>query len=287
MQKGALILEGGSLRCLFTAGVLDVLMDGDIWFEYVNGVSGGSLCGFNYIVRQPGRTRVINESFCSDRRYLSFHNMLHNGGVFNFNFLFGEVCENLYPLDWEAYHKSQQEFEVVATDCLTGKPTCFSKNSMSDRDFMTACRASSSMPGLSEIVRIHDVPYLDGGCSCHVAFRRAIDLGHEKRVVVMTRPYGFRKKPDNKPGVDRMFDRVYDRYPAFRKKLHRMPRDYNAEYTEIERLERAGELFVIRPAGPVIVGRLERNPDKLEELYQQGRRAMMDQLEPMMQYLHG
>ena len=216
MQKGALVLEGGSLRGLFTAGVLDILMEGQVWFEYVNGVSAGSLCGYNYISRQPGRSRDINETFCCDRRYLGFDNLLRNGGVFNFDFLFGEVGDKLFPVDRVAFDRSPQLFEAVATDCLTGKATYFRKQEMVPADFDLACRASSSMPGLSDIVWLNGVPYLDGGCSCGVAYRRALELGYDKVVVVLTRPAGFRKRPEQSATLLRAFDRGYNRYPALR-----------------------------------------------------------------------
>jgi predicted patatin/cPLA2 family phospholipase len=286
MQKGALILEGGSLRAMFTAGVLDILTEGGVLFEYVNGVSAGSLCGVNYLSLQAGRSRDINETFCDDRRYLGLNNLFRNGGVFNFDFLFGEVCDVLNPLDRKTFNESRQKFEVVATDCLTGKPAYFAKSDCTPEEFLTACRASSSMPGLSEIVRVRDVPYLDGGCSCPIAYRRAMELGYRRIVVVLTRPYGYRKKPRNRPAMDRAFDRLYYRYPALRKTLHNMSRRYNRMYEDLERLEAEGRIFVIRPDRPVIVGRLERNVSRLEELYQDGRRVMMDRIDDMMRYLN-
>lgn len=287
MQKGALVLEGGSFRGMFTAGVLDVLMDGQIWFEYVNGVSAGALCGYNYIARQPGRTRDINETFCADRRFLGLNNLLRNGGVFNFNFLFGEVCSVLSPLDRAAFSASPQIFEAVATDCLTGHPEYFRKGTVSPEDFDLACRASSSMPALSEIVYIGGVPYLDGGCACPVAYRRAMELGYEKRVVVLTRPAGYRRKPRIDGSLERVTRRLYaGRYPAFFAALREMNRRYNAQYAELERMERAGEVFLLRPAEPVLVGQLERRAEKLEALYQQGRGVCMERLEDLMRYLY-
>lgn len=287
MQKGALVLEGGSLRGMFTAGVLDILMDGQVWFEYVNGVSAGSLCGYNYIARQPGRSREINETFCNDKRYLGFDNLLHNGGVFNFDFLFGEIADVLFPSDHAAFDRSPQQFEAVATDCLTGTPAYFCKQEMTRTDFDLACRASSSMPGLSDIVWLNGVPYLDGGCSCGVAYERALHLGYDKVVVILTRPEGFRKKPEQRSALLRAFCHKYSRYPALCTALRLANRRYNALYANLEQLERQGRVFVIRPDQPVIVGRLERNVQKLEALYQDGRQVMLDQIDQMMSYLHG
>lgn len=286
MQKGALILEGGSLRAMFTAGVLDVMTEGNILFEYVNGVSAGALCGYDYISLQAGRSRDINETFCDDKRFLGLHNLFHNGGVFNFDFLFGDVCNALNPLDQETFNASRQKFEVIATDCLTGKATYFEKSNYTTEEFLTACRASSSMPGLSGIVRLRDVPYLDGGCSCPVGFRRAMDLGYDKIVVILTRPMGYRSRPENNPAMDRAFDRLYGRYPAFLNTLHHMSRTHNRVYDELEQLERDGRIFVLRPDHPVIVKRLERDVTKLEVLYQTGRQIMLDHIDDMMLYLN-
>lgn len=288
MENGALVLEGGSLRGLFTAGVLDVLMDAQLWFSYVNGVSAGCLCGYNYIARQPCRTRDVNETFCADRRFLGFNNMLHNGGVFNFNFLFGEISDTLIPLDRVTFSESQQIFEAVATDCLTGLPTYFRKGTLPPEEFDLACRASSSMPALSDIVYVEGVPYLDGGCACPVAYRRAMELGYDKVVVVLTRPLGFRKKPELGRNMDRVLRRLYDgRYPAFYHAFSNSQRLYNEQYRELEHLEQEGKIFVLRPAGPVLVGRLERRAEKLETLYQQGRQVCTEQLDGLMDYLYG
>lgn len=286
MQKGALILEGGSLRAMFTSGVLDVLTEGDVLFEYVNGVSAGALSGYDYISLQAGRSRDINETFCGDKRFLGLQNLFRNGGVFNFDFLFGDVCDALNPLDRETFNASRQKFEVIATDCLTGLPAYFEKSGYSPEEFLTACRASSSMPGLSDIVRLRNVPYLDGGCSCNVAYRRAIELGYDRIVVVLTRPYGYRNKPENTQAMNRAFNRLYRRYPAFLEALHEMNRTHNRIYGEIEQLEREGRIFVLRPSRPVTVKRLERDAAKLDQLYQDGRRVMLDQLDDMMLYLH-
>lgn len=286
MQKGALILEGGSLRAMFTSGVLDILTEGGVLFEYVNGVSAGALCGYDYISLQAGRSRDINETFCDDKRFLGLKNLFRSGGVFNFDFLFGEVCDALNPLDRKTFNASRQKFEVVATDCLTGLPAYFEKSDYTPEEFLTACRASSSMPGLSDIVRLRGVPYLDGGCSCSVAYRRAMELGYDRIVVVLTRPYGYRNKPENGSAVNRAFHRLYGRYPAFLDALREMPCAHNRAYEEIERLERKGRIFVLRPDRPVVVKRLERDASKLEELYQDGRRTMLDRLDDMMLYLH-
>lgn len=153
MQKGALVLEGGSLRAMFTSGILDILTEGDVLFEYVNGVSAGALSGYDYISLQAGRSRDINETFCDDKRFLGLQNLFRSGGVFNFDFLFGKVCDALNPLDRATFNASAQKFEVVATDCLTGLPAYFEKSDYSRRNFSPpagpppVCRASLTSCG--------------------------------------------------------------------------------------------------------------------------------------------
>lgn len=286
MEKGALVLEGGSLRGMFTAGVLDVLMENGIWIEYVNGVSAGSMCGYNYISRQPGRTRQIDETFCSDRKFMGLRNLLRSGDVFNFDYLFGEISGTLCPADRETFSASPQIFEAVATDCLTGREQYFRKGEMPLETFELACRASSSMPTLSRTVEIDGVPYLDGGCACPIAYHRAMELGYEKVAAVLTRPAGYRKKPQVGRGTTAAERRLYARkYPRLFEALQEANRRYNAMYTELERMEREGRIFLLRPEGPVLVSRLERSTDKLEVLYQQGRSVCTRRLEELKRYL--
>lgn len=152
MTKGALVLEGGSLRGVFTAGVLDVFMEQGIEMSYVNGVSAGSMCGMSYVSKQIGRTIKVDLDYVNDKRFLSFRNMVKNRSIFNFDFLFGELCDTLVPFDYDTFWKSRQTFEVVATRCKTGKPEYFEKSSCDD--FVSAVKASSSIPILSGMIPV-------------------------------------------------------------------------------------------------------------------------------------
>lgn len=283
LTDAALILQGGSFRCMFSAGALDVLMEHGLWFSYVNGVSAGALAGCNYLSRQNGRTRRVNETFCTDPDFLSLRNRFRAGGVFNFPFLFRDVGER-FPMDWEALMNSPQRFEAVATDCLTGQAAYFSKDEVPRKEFELACMASASMPGFSDMIRIRDVPYLDGGCACPVAYQRGFDLGYEKAVIIMTRPKGYRT-PKPRKSEGKIWRRLYSRYPAFCRRLEDEERVYNRQYEELEQLEREGKVFLIRPTGRVKVGRLERDPQRLEALYLEGRRVMLKQLPALLAYL--
>ena len=277
MIEGALVLEGGSLRSMFTSGVLDVMMEQGIELSYVNGVSAGSMCGMNYLSKQVGRTLQVNTEYLHDKRYMSFRNMLKNRLIFNFDFLFGELSTELVPFD-----NSPQKFEVVATRCRTGQPVFFEKGVCTD--MYAAVQASCSMPVLSRMITVEGRKYLDGGISLPIAYKRAMELGYEKVVVVLTRQHGYRKKP-----VDRLTKRGYDRYfeplPELRAALEEVPERYNRMQEEMDELEADGKLFIIRPEFPVMVSRVEQDAEKLKALYAEGRRIGEEQLEALREYL--
>lgn len=282
MTDGALVLEGGSLRSMFTAGVLDVMMEQEIELSYVNGVSAGSMCGMNYISKQRGRTLQVNTEYLHDKRYLSFRNMLKNRLIFNFEFLFGELSTDLVPFDFDTFENSSQKFEVVATRCRTGQPVFFEKGVCSD--MYAAVQASCSMPVLSRMITVEGKKYLDGGISLPIAYMRAMELGYKKVVVILTRQHGYRKKP-----LDRLTRRGYDRYfgplPELRASLEEVPERYNRMQEEMDQLEAEGKLFIIRPEFPVMVSRVEQDEEKLKALYAEGRRIGEACLPALREYL--
>ena len=282
MTEGALVLEGGSLRGVFTAGVLDVFMEQDIEMSYVNGVSAGSMSGMSYVSKQIGRTIKVDLDYIKDKRFLSFRNMVRKRSIFNFDFLFGELSSTLVPFDYETFYQSKQIFEVVATRCKTGKPVYFEKSTC--KDFIDAVKASSSIPILSRMITVGGRKYLDGGCSMPVAYQRAIDLGYDKIVLILTREPGYRKPP-----LDQWTKRGYERYfaplPRFLEALKEVPDRYNRMQEEIDRLEKEGRIYVIRPDHHVTVQRTEQDKRKLEALYQEGRRLALDHMDSLKAYL--
>lgn len=282
MTEGALVLEGGSLRGLFTAGVLDVLMERGIAFSYVNGVSAGAMNALSYISGQPGRTLRVDLDYLHDKRFMSFRNLIKNREIFSFSFLFGELSQTLVPFDYDAFYASPQEFEAVATRCKTGKPEYFSNKTCPE--ILQAVQASSSIPVLSHMVAVEGKKYLDGGVSMPVAYQRAFDKGFDKAVVVLTRHHGFRKKP-----ADRWSDKAFHRYfaplPEFLEAVEGIPDRYNRMQEEMDALEAEGKLFILRPKNPVMVSRFERDKLKLQKLYGDGRHVMEEQLEAMCDFL--
>ena len=282
LTEGALVLEGGSLRSVFTAGVLDTLLEHEIRLSYVNGVSAGTMAGMNYISGQKGRMLRINKEYLHDRRYMGLRSLVKSRLIFNFDFVFGELSNELIPFDYDAFYGSPQKFEVVATRCRTGRPEFFDKSSCTE--MMQAVRASSSIPMLSRMVKVNHKNYLDGGVSLPIAYERAFELGYGKVVVVLTRHRGYRKKP-----VGSMTERAYERYfaplPHLREALYEVPGRYNRMQEEIDRLEEEGRIFVIRPEYPVDVSRFEQDVRKLEKLYREGVRIMEGRLEALETYL--
>jgi len=282
MINAAIVLEGGSLRGLFTSGVLDVLVEQGIECSYVNGVSAGSMNGMNYISRQTGRTLKINTDYIHDKRYISFENMMKNRQIFNFEFLFGELSTELVPFDFDTFYQSPQTFEVVATRCRTGEPEFFEKSTCSD--MMAAVEASSSIPVMSRMVSVDRKKYLDGGISMPIAYQRAIDLGYEKIILILTRHNGFQKPPLS-PLMRRVYARYFAPLPRLSQALHEVPERYNRMQLEIDRLKQAGQIYVIRPEVPVKVSRLEKDIRKLTDLYGEGRRVALNHLPALEKYL--
>ena len=282
MTEGALVLEGGSLRGVFTAGVLDVFMEKGLELSYVNGVSAGAMCAMSYISKQIGRTIQVDLNYVNDKRFLSFRNMVKDRSIFNFDFLFGELSEKLVPFDFDAFYNSPQRFEAVATRCRTGKPEYFEKGVCSD--IIEGVKASSSLPILSRMIDVDGKKYLEGGCSMPVAYQRAMELGYEKVIVVLTREKGNRKKP-----VDKWTKRAYERYfgpiPRFIRTLEEVPDRYNRMQEEMEQLEKEGKIYIIRPQSKVTVSRTEQDKRKLTELYEEGRRLAEAQMEDILGYL--
>lgn len=282
MKKNAIVLEGGSLRCMFTAGAVDVMMEREIAYDGLFGVSAGALTGVNYVSGQPGRTARVNLDYVNDKRYLGLRNLILHRSIFNFDFLFGEVCDTLVPLDRETFHHSPCEYTAVATNCLTGKPMYFEKSTCSD--IYAAIRASASLPLLAPMVEVEGIPCLDGGCSVSIPYERALEEGYQKVVVVTTREHGFRK-PMVSRTMARLYTRFYGKYPQLVKSLLELPRMYARELDEIDRLEAQGRIFVLRPPKPVTVSRTEKDLAKLQALYEEGRQACEQQLDALQAYL--
>ncbi|GHV14348.1 patatin family protein [Spirochaetia bacterium] len=264
-----LVLEGGGMRGMFTAGVLDALDEQGLLFDTVIGVSAGACMGVSYVTRQRGRSRNINISYCRDPRYFSYRNLLKEGNIFSVKFTYEEVPRRLIPFDYDAFEKSPICFVAVATDCETGEPVYLSdKKNMSQE-----VRASASMPFFSMPVEVNGRLLLDGGVSDSIPVRHAMEDGHPKSVVVLTRPRGYRKKPKSNFYFYKI---MLPKYPKLAQAMYERPAAYNKQLDDVEQLEAEGKCIAVYPPADITVDRLERSREKLEAFYQAGVRAGME-----------
>ena len=283
MITGTIVLEGGATRGVFTSGILDYLMEEDLYFSHVIGVSAGSCNGVDYVSRQIGRTKKCmipeKKEYSSDSGVRS---AIKEKSILDMDMVFDTFPKKIYPFDFETYFQSDMVCEIVTTNCETGKAEYMTEQSDPDR-LMKLCRASSSMPLLSPIVNIDGVPYLDGGLADSVPIRRALQSGNEKIVLVLTRNPGYRKKPISK-GTVKLYRRAYKKYPNLVHAAIYRNHVYNKTMELVERLEEEEKIFVIRPLVPT-VSRLERDETALTAFYQHGYNLMKRQREALQRYL--
>jgi predicted patatin/cPLA2 family phospholipase len=268
MQIGrntGLVLEGGGMRGVFTSGVLDAFMKHDLYFPYVVAVSAGACNGLSYMSRQPRRARYSNIDMLRKYDYISLKRLLTQGSIFDPNILYERFPNEIVPFDYETYRKNPAVYEMVTTNCLTGRAEYLTEKT--DPKRLTAIvKASSSLPYVAQITEVDGVPMLDGGIVDSIPVVRAIDKGYSPNVVILTRNRGFRSsEPDIK--VPKLF---YGEYPRLRVALSRRVEEYNKQLELIERMEDWGEVICIRPERPMEVDRLCRDVEKLEALYEEG-----------------
>lgn len=263
-----LVLEGGGMRGWYTAGVLTSLAENGITFPCVYGISAGASNALNYIsgqnTREFCRTMI---RYSADERYISVSNLQKTGSLFGFDFIFGEMFHSLLPFDYEAFFSASAQLKVGATDLATGQAVFFDKGQLDEE--MTAVRASCSLPFLSNIVSFCGHELLDGGCSMPIPIERSIFDGNKLNVVVLTRDISYRKGPN--PEFPRSVLRVkYGDYPLFVEAMMKRPETYNNELDVCRRQEQAGKALVIRPSSPIVVSRYEKDPEKLNLIYEMG-----------------
>ena len=265
--RSGLILEGGGMRGVFTCGVLDSLMDRGIRFPYTIGVSAGACNGLSYLSRQRGRAKYSNIDLLEKHRYIGLKHLILKGNIMDFDLLFEEFPNRILPYDYAAYASTEERYEMVTTDCLTGR-ACYWEEKHSPERIIEIVRASSSLPFVCPIACVDGRPMLDGGIADSIPLERARALGYSDNVVVLTRNKGYRK-PEKPTPVPFPF---YRKYPALREAIARRNSLYNEQIARVEALERRGELTVIRPLAPILIGRLERDTRKLLDLYKEGYR---------------
>lgn len=280
MKKG-IILEGGAMRGMFTAGVLDVMMENGIKTHGAVGVSAGAAFGCNYKSGQIGRAVRYNTKYVRDKRYCGWRVLLKTGNIFSTEFCYGEVPLKLDVFDFEAYEKDPMEFYVVCTDVKTGEAVYHKYEGINDHGF-DWIRASGSMPLVSQIVEIEGKKLLDGGISDSIPVSFFESLGYNKNIAVLTQPEGYRK---SKNSLMPLFKLKYRKYPKFCEAMANRHIVYNETLDYIAEREKAGDLLVIRPKTALPISRMEKDPEKLRAVYETGRQTAMERLEEIKRFL--
>lgn len=263
--KSGLILEGGGMRGVFTCGVLDNLMDRGVRFPYTIGVSAGACNGLSYMSGQRGRGKFSNIDLLEKYRYIGIKQLLLKGNIMDFELLFHTFPEQIIPYHYDVLAQCEEHFEMVTTDCRTGR-ACYFEEKYDPKRVIDIVKASSSLPFVSPISYVDGVPMLDGGIADSIPLLRARELGYDNNLIVLTRNKGYRKsqKPTTVPPL------FYRKYPHLREAIRQRNALYNEQIDMVERLEVEGKLTVIRPIKPITVDRMERDTDKLLDLYNEG-----------------
>ncbi|MBQ8763447.1 MAG: patatin family protein [Clostridia bacterium] len=280
MKKG-LILEGGAMRGLFTAGIIDVFMENGIEFDATIGVSAGAAFGCNYKSRQIGRVIRYNKRFARDPRFCSFRSLIKTGDLFGAEFCYHTIPDTLDLFDTQAYLDNPMDFYVVVTDVETGKAVYINSDEAGD-DSLECFRASASMPLVSRPVEIKGKKYLDGGIADSVPIQYFESIGFEKNVIILTQPKGYIKKPSSAAKVMKY---ALKEYPNVVKTMENRHIEYNETLEYIEKREQEGAVYVIRPDTPLQIGRIEHNPENMQRIYDIGRKTAEKNLENIRNFI--
>ena len=280
-MKVGLLLEGGAMRGLFTAGVIDTLMENNILVDTVIGVSAGALFGMNYKSHQVGRVLRYNKKFCKNKNYTGFYSLLTTGNIMNKEFCFDKLVNELDPFDFETFKNSNINFYVAITNMNSGKAEYKKLDDLKKIDQMETLRASGSMPYVSKPVIINNDKYLDGAIADSIPIDKILEMDLDKIIVILTRPSTYRKKKGNK-----LFPKLYyKKYPNFIKTINSRYLKYNEELDKVNSLEKEGKVFVVRPSRVVNIKRTEKDPNKIQEMYDLGVSDMKNNLSNLMNYL--
>lgn len=277
-NKVALVLEGGAMRGLYTAGVLDVFMENDIKADTILGVSAGALFGINYKSKQIGRALRYNLKYAHNKRYMGLYSLITTGDVMNKDFCFNKLVYDLDPLDFDTFDNSDVKFYAVVTNVETGKAE-YIEISDAKRD-MEYLRASGSMPFVSNLVEIAGNKYLDGAVADPIPFKKALDMGYKKIIVVQTRPVDFIKTKSRLP-----FGFIYKKYPEFVKTAQKAYINYNETLDLIKKYENEGKIIVLRPSEKIKMRRVEKNLNKLQAIYDVGVKDCNNNLLKIKEYI--
>lgn len=274
-------MEGGAMRGMFTAGVIDVMMENGVTFDGAIGVSAGAVFGCNYKSGQIGRVIRYNLRFCKDKRYCSFRSLLTTGDLYGADFCYREIPEHLDLFDKSSYKNNPMEFYVVCTDMDTGVPV-YHRCDDGEHENLEWMRASASMPVVSRPVKINDRRLLDGGISDSIPLKYFEKIGYQRNVVILTQPKDYVKQPLKIMPLLRL---RYPRKRAMLQAIEHRHEMYNATTRYIRQTENEGRTFVIRPRSPLNIGSVEHDPAELQRVYREGREAASGCLEKLKSFL--
>lgn len=274
-----LVLEGGGVRGIYTAGVLDVFMDNGVAFDGVMGVSAGAIHACSYLSGQRGRSIRYYRKYVSDPRFMSLRSWVKTGDIVGAEFCYHTLPDELDVYDHDAFLANPTPYWAVCTDVEAGTPEYVRLTDM--RGQIEYLRASASLPYFSRIVALDGHKYLDGGCADSIPVEAMQHMGYARNVVVLTRDASYRRRPE----MTALAKLVYRKYPAFVRLLEKRHEMYNAQLERVERLAEAGSVFVIRPAEPLEIGRLENDPEKVQRVYDQGCQDARNALKAMKEWM--
>ncbi|ART76093.1 patatin family protein [Sutcliffiella horikoshii] len=279
MLNSGLVLEGGGMRGVYTAGILEYFMEKNLYFPYVIGVSAGACMAASYLSRQPGRNKKVNIDFVGDPRYLSYRNFWKKRQMFDMDFLFDEIPNKLVPYDYDSFLNRTEQFVVVTTDCLTGEPVYYNMDQHGE-DMLQLIRASSSLPFVAPSVAYQDKMLLDGGIIDPIPLKKAQKDGFEKNVVILTKPVGYKKKASRFSSLFK-----YKQFPIISERLQTRYKLYNETLDYVAAEKESGSTFVFQPSQPLPVGRMERKKERLQALYELGYEDAKNNYKALQEFL--
>ena len=279
-MKVGLVLQGGGLRGVYTAGVLDTFLDNNIKVDGIIGVSAGVLFGADYVSKQRGRTIRYLKQYVNDKRYMGIRSYIRTGNLVNSDFAYHEVPNKLDIFDEEEFEKSKIDFYATVTNVKTGKAEYIKlKNILEQTELL---RATSALPIISKIVNFENEEYLDGGIADNIPIDKCIDLGYEKIIVILTRPINYRKVKSN----NLIIRLKYKKYPNLVKAINNRYLDYNKSIEKVINLKNNQQIFVISPSQTLKMKRMEKNIQKLNEMYELGVKDCNDNLSNLLNYIN-
>lgn len=282
-MKTLLLLEGGALRGMYTAGVLDILLENDIDVDAIVGVSAGALIAPNYFSKQKGRVIQLNKKYCNDKRYISKKSLLLTGNLVNKKFAYYEMNKNLDPFDEKAFEKANKKLYVVITNVKTGKAEYrLIKNIFDDMEIF---RASSAMPFVTKMVTVDNDKYLDGAISDSIPIDFCLSLNYDKIIVVLTQKFGYKKLPFNME-EKLAIKAKYHKYNNFIEAMYNRYIQYNDSLEKIKKLEENQNVFVFRPSEDVQLDITKASPEAIERIYNIGTNDAKKNIDKLKKYLN-